>query len=101
MALLRLSGPKALEIAGRIFRTRASLAEAPRLALLGNVVDAAGLKVDQVLATYFPNPGSYTGEDVVELACHGGVLVTRKLLGGRAGSRCKICRTVNSRKGPF
>jgi tRNA modification GTPase len=46
---------------------------------LGKIHDAAG-KIDDVLVTYFRAPASYTGEDVVEISCHGGILVTRRVL---------------------
>lgn len=92
VALLRLSGPQALEIGSRIFRSRIALASSPRSALLGIVSNAEGVKVDQALATFFPGPASYTGEDVLELACHGGVLVTRKVLEAllEAGARLAL-----------
>jgi len=82
VALIRLSGPEAVTIAGRFFRSGRPLAEAPaRMAQWGRVVDARGAVVDEVLATVFPAPASYTGETVVEIAGHGGILVTRRLLG--------------------
>ncbi len=77
IALLRLSGPQVREISSRVLSKPLA---APRLAFLSNVVTAEREVVDQVLVTYFPAPHSYTGEDVVELACHGGVLVTRRVL---------------------
>jgi len=82
IALIRLSGPDAVEIAGRFFRARRPLAEAPpRTAQWGRMVDATGAVVDEVLATVFPAPASYTGETMVEITGHGGILVTRRLLG--------------------
>jgi tRNA modification GTPase len=52
-------------------------------------VDENGQTIDQVVALVFRNPNSYTGEDVIELSCHGGLLVTRTLLGSllRFGAR--------------
>jgi len=55
----------------------------PREATYLPVRDAAGEPIDQVLALYFPNPHSYTGEDVLELQAHGGPVVLQLLL-----SRC-------------
>jgi tRNA modification GTPase len=77
IALLRLSGPQVREISSRVLSK--PLAD-PRLSVLRNLVTSDSEIVDQVLATYFPAPHSYTGEDVLELACHGGVLVTRRVL---------------------
>ncbi|MFY0685457.1 MAG: tRNA uridine-5-carboxymethylaminomethyl(34) synthesis GTPase MnmE, partial [Balneola sp.] len=46
----------------------------------GKIVDKKGLPVDEVLVTLFHSPRSYTGEETVEISCHGGVLVTQKVL---------------------
>lgn len=84
IALLRLSGPGAVAIAGRVFRrARAERAVAelpPRTQQLGRIVDDRGEVVDEVLLTVFRAPASYTGQEMVEIACHGGILVTRRLL---------------------
>jgi len=81
IAVLRLSGPRATEIAGAIFRGKRPATEWPaRVQHFGAVFDEGG-KLDDVLLTVFRAPHSYTGEDVVEISCHGGVLVTRRLLG--------------------
>ena len=77
IALLRLSGPRALEIARGVFRGAKEFA--PRVAHFGAIHDG-GRKLDEVLLTVFPAPTSYTGEDVVEIACHGGVLISRRIL---------------------
>ena len=55
---------------------------AERYAKLTRIVDANGETVDEVLITCFHGPRSYTGEDTVEIACHGGVLVMRRVLQG-------------------
>ena len=51
-----------------------------RYAALTRIVDAEGDVLDEVLITCFHGPRSYTGEDTVEIACHGGVLVMRRVL---------------------
>jgi tRNA modification GTPase len=61
----------------------------PREATYLPVRDAAGEPIDQVLALYFPNPHSYTGEDVLELQAHGGPVVLQLLL-----SRCMAVAQV-------
>ncbi len=80
IAVLRLSGPRAIEIADTVFRasTRVGDLEARR-AQFGVIADD-GRKLDEVLLTVFRGPASYTGEDVVEIAGHGGVLISRRLL---------------------
>jgi tRNA modification GTPase len=76
IAIVRLSGPAALSIARQITgrRLRARHAE------LCTFRAADASEIDQGLALYFPAPGSYTGEDVVELHCHGSPIVVDWLL---------------------
>src|SRR5260370_13631183 len=80
LAVIRLSGRGALSVFARVFRGVLSPAKfVPRRVVFGEIHDRAG-KGDEVLVTYFRAPNSYTGEDVVEISCHGGVLVTRRAL---------------------
>ncbi|MBV8213355.1 MAG: tRNA uridine-5-carboxymethylaminomethyl(34) synthesis GTPase MnmE [Verrucomicrobia bacterium] len=80
IAVLRVSGPEAVEVVARIFRgATATEKMEPRRSYFGEINDATGL-IDQVLLTIFRRPQSYTGEDLVEISCHGGILVTRKIL---------------------
>jgi tRNA modification GTPase len=80
VALLRISGPAAIGIADAVFQGKVRLSEAtPRVQHFG-AVSQNGRKLDDVLLTVFRAPASYTGEDVIEIGCHGGVLVTRRIL---------------------
>src|SRR5260370_21584030 len=73
VAIVRLSGPRALEILHAIFRPAHPGEITPRMMRLGDVVDpATGVSVDRAIAITMPSPGSLTGEDVVEIQCHGG-----------------------------
>ena len=74
IGVVRLSGRRAVEIARLLVRCQSLT---PRCATLGPMVDGAGAEVDQVLATLYPGPASYTGEDVVEISCHGSPPVLR------------------------
>jgi tRNA modification GTPase len=80
LAVIRLSGHDALSVLGQIF-AGALVPEkfVPRRVVFGQIHDSSG-KVDEVLVTYFRAPSSYTGEDLVEISCHGGILVTRRVL---------------------
>ncbi len=81
VAVLRVSGEDALTIAAKVFRGRQSPeSAAPRVQNFGTIVDDSGTVVDQVLLTVFRAPASYTGEDLIEIGCHGGALVTRRIL---------------------
>ena len=78
IGILRLSGPRAAEIAGACFRPLGggSLTDrAPRTLVYGDLLDREGAVIDQVLATYTRGPASYTGEDTAELQCHGAPMV--------------------------
>lgn len=80
IAIVRLSGPDAISVASEVFRGRANLAQAEsHRQLLGGIYDDERL-MDQVVVSVHRSPGSYTGEDVVEINCHGGILVTRSIL---------------------
>jgi tRNA modification GTPase len=90
LGVVRLSGPEAAAIAGALLDRSEPLR--PRHATLARIVDqtaAAPAAVDQVVATAFPHPGSYTGDDVVEISAHGSpVLVDRIVaLACAAGAR--------------
>jgi tRNA modification GTPase len=80
LAVLRLSGPGALAVLAPVFVGAIAPGNfVPRRVYFGKIEDSAG-KVDDVLVTYFRSPHSYTGEDVLEISCHGGILVTRRVL---------------------
>ncbi len=80
IAVVRLSGPGAIAIAGEIFRGRKPVAElGARVQQFGRIADG-GEVLDEVLVSVHRAPASYTGEDVVEIQCHGGILVTRRIL---------------------
>ncbi len=76
ISVIRISGPAAAEVLQRC----TGRVTPPRLATLARVQDAHGRVVDEVVVTRFVAPASYTGEDVVEFSCHGGMLVTRRVL---------------------
>ena len=70
IGIVRLSGPQALEVAAPMLRLRHELAAGR--ARFGDLLDASsGEAMDEVVATYFAAPNSYTGDDVVEIAMHG------------------------------
>ncbi len=81
VALLRVSGPAALEIAGRACAGEPNLSAFPaRRQRLVRLLDRDRRPLDEVLLCVHRAPASYTGEDVVEISCHGGRLVTRRVL---------------------
>ncbi len=82
VAIIRISGDEAVSIASRVFvpKNKKPLSElAPRMQVWGDIV-YSGEYIDDGMLTVFKAPASYTGEDVVEISCHGGILVTRTVL---------------------
>jgi tRNA modification GTPase len=81
LAVIRVSGPRAIDIADRCFRGRQRLADAPSHTIrYGQFLRPDGSVADYVTASIFRAPHSYTGEDVVEISCHGGYVMYRLVL---------------------
>ena len=76
VGIVRLSGPQAYLIGATI----SAQALRPRYAVFSTFVDESGAVIDQGLALFFKAPNSFTGEDVVELQCHGGPVIIDQLL---------------------
>ena len=78
-AMIRISGPDAFSIAGSIFQTPSDIAGLqPNRAKFVSIVDNSEDKqtlLDQAVVTKFAAPHSFTGEDVVEISCHGSVFI--------------------------
>ncbi|MDX6693831.1 MAG: tRNA modification GTPase [Blastocatellia bacterium] len=80
IGVIRLSGPQSLELARRLMRDPQFTPE-PNQVVLKSLHDlASGELLDRALVTYFKAPHSFTGEDVVELSCHGSPVLLRQLL---------------------
>ena len=81
LAVIRLSGPRAFEIADKAWRGR-KLSEAPsHTAHFGTITaDASGTPLDEAVATLFRAPASFTGEDTVEFSCHGSRWIQREVM---------------------
>lgn len=91
IGIVRISGTDARRVASRVFRPAGgkSIEEAKGYtALFGRVADGEG-EFDEAVALVFSQPKSYTGEDVVELSCHGGLFLVKRLLAAvlRAGAQ--------------
>jgi tRNA modification GTPase len=95
VSMIRISGPDAIHIADRATDGKVSN-QAPRYARHCRVRDASGETLDDGLLTVFTGPHSYTGEDTVEFTGHGGILVTREVLG-----RFLACGALPATPGEF
>jgi tRNA modification GTPase len=76
IALVRVSGPDAEKIAQALLGGN----PAPRLSRHGDYRDLTGALVDDALFTFFPAAGSYSGEDALEISCHGNPFIAQKIL---------------------
>ena len=83
VAIIRVTGEGAIDLADKIFKPRSGrlTTEYPaRTQIYGDII-TRGEPTDDGMLTLFPAPSSYTGEDTIEISCHGGILVTRRILG--------------------
>ena len=81
VAIIRICGNGAFDTVKKLFKPAVGNFDSikPRYAKYGYIYDGDEI-IDDVIITEFPAPNSYTGEDTVEIACHGGVLVTQAVL---------------------
>ena len=82
VAVIRMSGDGAIDIARRTFipRSGKDICDYPsRTQIYGDII-YNGEKIDDGMLTHFPAPHSYTGEDTIEISCHGGLLISRTVL---------------------
>ena len=95
IAVLRVSGEDAINVASRVFEAKSGKAledMASSRAVYGYIFENSNgkkVQIDDGIAVCFRAPNSFTGEDTVEISCHGGVLVTQKVLSAllMAGAR--------------
>ncbi|MEZ5174572.1 MAG: tRNA uridine-5-carboxymethylaminomethyl(34) synthesis GTPase MnmE [Bacteroidia bacterium] len=79
IAVIRMSGAEAVVIADKVFRGK-SLSEALTHTLHFGVLADGDRQIDEVVISLFRNPSSYTGEDVVEISCHGSEYIQQEIL---------------------
>ncbi|MBN1187940.1 MAG: tRNA uridine-5-carboxymethylaminomethyl(34) synthesis GTPase MnmE [Bacteroidales bacterium] len=80
IALIRLSGPEALNVIAQIFTPASNNTDIkPNTITYGTIKDSE-IVLDEVLVSFFKAPHSYTGEDIIEISCHGSLYIQQKLL---------------------
>ena len=85
ITVLRVSGPRAAEIADKVWKGRVALSSAsPRTMYLGKI------GMDPALAVFMKAPASYTGDDVIELHCHGGAAAADNALRALLSAGCRM-----------
>ena len=93
-AMIRISGPDAFGIAGMLFPEKSDFAgwepNRAKFASLYDFSDGERNLVDQVVVTKFAAPHSFTGEDVVEISCHGSVYIQQKIIALLIANGCRM-----------
>ena len=89
LAIIRVSGPRAHQIAAAAVETWPTL---PRMAHLTTLRDRTGAKLDQAIVIRYDSPRSFTGEDAVEIISHGGLVVPTTVVGALVGFGARVAR---------
>lgn len=94
IAIVRVSGGEAINIVSKIFKNckgdRPLTELQPRRALYGNIMNADGSILDEVVCTTFVAPHSFTGENSVEIACHGSQFIQQSILQLLLENGCRL-----------
>ena len=80
IAVIRVSGREAIPIVDRLFAGRTALCDTPANTIRHGRIERNGEQLDDVLCSVFRAPHSFTGEDTVEIACHGSLYIQQELL---------------------
>ncbi|MBR1804659.1 MAG: tRNA uridine-5-carboxymethylaminomethyl(34) synthesis GTPase MnmE [Muribaculaceae bacterium] len=92
IAVARVSGPQAIDIVARRWQGKPLDAMPSHTAHLGHITDSNGQVLDQVVLTLYRGPHSFTGEDVVEIACHGSRWIQQQLIISLIDAGCRSAR---------
>ncbi len=80
ISVIRISGAECFAILEKVFISQISVTELKSHHIYYGKIYSENLLIDEVLVSVFKNPNSFTGEDVVEISCHGGAFVTQSVL---------------------
>ena len=101
IAVIRVSGEKAVDITAKIFRSKRPLEQAAsHTVTFGRIVDGENA-VDQALVTVFRGPNSFTGEDVCEISCHGGMVIVNRITNLLIENGCEMAQPGEFTKRAF
>ena len=96
IAVIRISGPEAIAISNRIFRPAAKSSyfskQAANTVTYGSIISTEKEIIDDVVVTLFKTPHSFTGEDVVEISCHGSVYIQQRILQLLVEQGCELAK---------
>ena len=104
VGIIRISGDEAATIADKVFKSKSGVKikdqDTYRITY-GYIYDQDGQLIDEALALTMRGPFSFTGEDVVELQCHGGIVVLQKVLALALKAGARLAEPGNSARGLF
>ena len=92
IAVVRVSGAQAIAIVGSLFRGHTDLREAKANSVHYGEIVRGGEVLDEVVATVFRAPHSFTGEDTVEISCHGSLYIQQELLRWLVDAGCRLAK---------
>ena len=90
IAVVRVSGPQALDIVQHRWQGKPLADMATHTVHLGHLIDSKGDVLDQAVLTVYRAPSSFTGEDVVELACHGSTWIQQQVIQTLIDAGCRL-----------
>ena len=89
IAVIRVSGDDALDIVQQRWQGKPIAEMASHTAHLGHILDSQGEILDEAVLTLFRTPNSFTGEDVVEISCHGSMWIQQQIVGTLIDAGCR------------
>ena len=89
IAVIRISGSQAIEIVNRCWRGADISDMKSHTAHFGRIIDKDGSVLDEVVLTLFRGPRSFTGEDVIEIACHGSTWIQQQIVNTLIACGCR------------
>ena len=93
LGIIRISGPQALEILSHVFRSKGDAQSFPANTIhYGHILSGTEV-IDEVMAAVFKAPHSYTGEDCVEISCHGSRYILNKVLELLVRNGCRMANS--------
>lgn len=92
IAVVRVSGKQAIALTDSLFHGRRALSDIPANTILFGHIERKGEVLDEVLASVFRAPHSFTGEDVVEISCHGSLYIQQTLLQWLIEAGCRMAK---------
>lgn len=90
IAVIRVSGSDALANVSKIWKGKDLASQKSHTAHFGRILDNNGAILDEVVATLFLGPNSFTGEDTIEIACHGSLWIQQQIINRLIESGCRM-----------